>query len=77
MLDVKNTFSNNHNHERKEALKSTVNSVYQKANAAKVIIRFLFLILTLNNIVFNGILYLQKLDVLREEYVSQITLSFS
>ena len=64
------------NHEGIYAVKSALNSVSQKPIATKVI-KFLFLILALNNFVFNGIHYLQKVDVLWEQYVRQITLTFS
>ena len=61
MLDVKSLYTNILNHERIEAVKSALNSVSQKSIGMKVIIKFLFLILTLNNFVFNGIRYLQKI----------------
>ena len=60
-LDVKSLYTNIPNHEGIEAVKSALNSVSQKPIATKVIIKFLFLILTLNNFVFNGIHYLQKI----------------
>ena len=60
-LDVKSLYTNISNHEGIEAVKSALNSVSQKPIATKVIIKFLFLILTLNNFVFNGIHYLQKI----------------
>ena len=60
-LDVKSLYTNIPNHEWIEAVKRALNSVSQKTIATKVIIRFLFLILTLNNFVFNGIHYLQKI----------------
>ena len=60
-LDVKSLYTNIPNHEGIEAVKSSLNSVSQKPIATKVIIKFLFLILTLNNFVFNGIYYLQKI----------------
>ena len=49
------------NHEGIEAAKEVLNSVPKKPIATKVIIKFLFPILTLNNFIFNGIYYLQKL----------------
>ena len=61
MLDVKSLDTNIPNYEGIEAVKSALNSVSQKPIAMKVIIKFLFLILTLNNLVFNGIHYLQKI----------------
>ena len=54
-LDVKSLYTNIPNHEGIEAVKSALNSVSQKPIATKVIIKFLFLILTLNNFVFNGV----------------------
>ena len=56
-LDIKSLDTNVPNHEGIEAVKSTLNSVSQKPIATKVIIQFLFLILTLNNILLNGIHY--------------------
>ena len=44
-----------------KAVKSALNCLSQKPIATKVIIKFLFLILTLNNFLFNGIHYLQKI----------------
>ena len=60
-LDNKSLYTNIPNHEGIEAVKSALNSASQKPIATKVIIKFLFLILTLNNFVFNGIHYLQKI----------------
>ena len=60
-LDVKSLYTNIPNHEGIEAGKSALNSVSQKPIATKVIIKFLLLILTLNNFVFNGIHDLQKI----------------
>ena len=60
-LEVKSLYINIPNGQGIEALKSALNSVSQKPIATKVIIKFLFLILTLNNFVFNGIHYLQKI----------------
>ena len=76
-LDVKSLYTNISNHEGIEAVKSALNSASQKAIATNVFSKYLFLILTLNNFVFNGIHYLQKKDVLWEQYVHQITLIFS
>ena len=58
---VKSILTNISNHEGNEAAKEALNSVTQKPIAAKVFIKFLFPILTLNNFIFNGIQYLQKL----------------
>ena len=44
-----------------EAVKSALNSVSQNPIATKVIIMFLYLILTLNSFVFNGIHYFQNI----------------
>ena len=60
-LDIKSLYANILNHERIEAVTSGLNSLFQESIAMKVIIKFLFLILTLNNFVFNGIHYLQKI----------------
>ena len=46
----------------KKAVKSALNPVSQKPIATKVIIKFLFLILKLNNFVFNRIHYQQKIE---------------
>ena len=59
-MDVRSLYTNIPNHEGIEAVKSALNSVSQKPIATKVIINILFLRLTLNNFVFNGIHYLQK-----------------
>ena len=55
-LDVKTLYKNILHHEGIGAVKSALNSVYQKPIATKVVI-----MLTLNNFVFNGIHYLQKI----------------
>ena len=60
-LDVKSLYTNIPNHEGIEAAKEALNSVNEKPIATKVIIKFLFLILTLNNFIFNGLHYLQKI----------------
>ena len=60
-LDVKSLYSNIPNHEGIVAVKSALNSVFQELIATIVIIKLLFIILTLNNFVFNGIHYLQKI----------------
>ena len=59
-LDVKLLYTNILNHEGIEAVKILLNFISQKLIATKVIIKLLFLILTLNNFVFNGIHYQQK-----------------
>ena len=59
-LDVKSLYTNIQNHEGIQAGKEALNSVPKKSIATKVIIKFLFLILTLNNFNFNGIHYLPK-----------------
>ena len=41
-------------------MKETLNNQVKKPIALQVIIKLLYLILTLNNFVFNGIIYLQK-----------------
>ena len=58
MLDVESLYSNIPNHEITEVVKSALNSISQTPIVTKVIIRFLFLILILNSVVFNGIPYL-------------------
>ena len=60
-LDDKSLYTNISNHGEIEAVKCALNSVSQKPIATKVIIKFLFLILTLNNFVFNGIHYMKKI----------------
>ena len=55
-LDVKTLYNNILHHEGIGAVKSALNSVYQKPIPTKVVI-----MLTLNNFVFNGIHYLQKI----------------
>ena len=60
-LDVKSLYTNIPNYEGIVAVKSTLNSLYQKPVVTKNISKFLFLILTLNNFVFSGIHNLQKL----------------
>ena len=43
-------------------MKSALKTLSRKSIAGKVITRFLFLILALNNFVFNGIHYLKKIE---------------
>ena len=59
-LEVKSLNTNIPNHKGIEAVKSTLNSVSKIPIATKVTIRYLFLIVTFNNLVFNGIYYLKK-----------------
>ena len=60
-LNVKSLYTNIPNNEGIEAVKSALNSISKRPIATKVIIKFLFLTLTLNNFVFNGIHFLQKI----------------
>ena len=48
-MDVKSLFTNIPYHEGMERVKEKLNAQTDKSIAAKVIIKFLFLILTLNN----------------------------
>ena len=76
-LDLKSLYINIPNHKRIEAVvRRALNSIYHKSNSAKVIIRFSFLILTLNNFAYNGIHYMQKFDLLLGLNVPQIVLPF-
>ena len=59
-LDVKALYTHISNHEGIETVKETLNNQAKKPIATRVIIKFLYLILTLNNFVFNGINYIQK-----------------
>ena len=59
-LDVKALYTDTPNHEGMEAVKETLNNQAKKPIATQVIIKFLYLKLTLNNSVFDGINYLQK-----------------
>ena len=61
-MDVKALYTNIPNHEGIEAVKETLNNQAKKPIATRVIIKFLYLILTLNNFAFNGITYIQKND---------------
>ena len=58
-LDVKSLYTNMPNNESIKALREAYDNHSSKAEATKVIITFLSLILTLNNFVFNPINYLQ------------------
>ena len=57
---MKALYTNIPNHEGIEAVKKTLNNQAKKPIATRVIIKFLYLILTLNNFVFNDINYTQK-----------------
>ena len=59
-LDVKALYTNISNHKGIEAVEETLNNQAKKPVATRVIIKFLYLILILNNFVFNGIKYLQR-----------------
>ena len=59
-LDVKALYTNIPNHETIEAVKNTLNNQAKKPIATRVIIKFLYLMLTLNNFVFNDINYTKK-----------------
>ena len=54
-LVVKSLYTNIPNHEGIQAAKEALNSVLKKPIATKVIIKFLFPILTLSNFIFNEI----------------------
>ena len=53
-LIVRGLYTNIPNHEAIEAVKETVNNQTSKPIIAQVIIKFFYLILTLNNFTFNG-----------------------
>ena len=57
-LDTKSLYTSISNREGIEAWKEALKSVPKKPNAKKVVIKFLFLILTLNNFILNGTNYL-------------------
>ena len=60
-MNVKSLYTNIFNHENIEAVKKKTNAQTQKPIATNdVMVKFLFLILTLNNVIFNSISYLQK-----------------
>ena len=57
-LNLKALDTNIPKHEGIKAVRETLNNQATKSITARVIIKFLYIILTLNNIVFNGINYL-------------------
>ena len=59
-MDVKALYTNIPNHETIEAVKNTLDNQAKKPIATRVIIKFLYLMLTLNNVVFNDINYTKK-----------------
>ena len=59
-LDVKALYTNIPNHEDIEAVKETLNNQTKKPTATRAINKFLYLILTGDKFVFNGVKYLQK-----------------
>ena len=59
-MDSKALYTNILNHEDIEAVKETLNNQAKKPIATLVIMKFLYLILTLNNFVFSGINYISK-----------------
>ena len=59
-LDVKALYTNIPNHGGIEAVKETLNNQAKKSIATRAIIKFVYLTLTLNNFVFNGINYIQN-----------------
>ena len=59
-LDVKALYTNIPNYEGIEAVKETLNNQAKRPISTQVIIKFLYLILTMNNFVFSGNNYLQK-----------------
>ena len=59
-MDVKALYTNIPNHEDIEAVKERLNNQAKKPKETRVVIKFLYLILTLNNFVFNGINNFQK-----------------
>ena len=60
-MDVKSLYTSISSHEGTEAVKEKLNAQSEKPIAAKVTIKPLFLILTLNNFIFNSINYLHKI----------------
>ena len=59
-FDVKSLYTNIPNHEGIQAVKEALNREQDRPIATKVVIKFLYFILTLNNFVFNGTHYIQK-----------------
>ena len=54
-LNVKVLYNNITNHEGIEVVKEALNNQAKKQIAVRVIIKFLYLMLTLNNFIFHGI----------------------
>lgn len=54
-LNVKVLYNNITNHKGIEVVKEALNNQAKKQIAVRVIIKFLYLMLTLNNFIFNGI----------------------
>ena len=54
-LNVKVLYNNITNHEGIEVVKEALNNQAKKQIAVRVIIKFLYLMLTHNNFIFNGI----------------------
>ena len=59
-LDLKALYTKTPNHEGIEAVEETLNNQAKKSIATRVIIKFLYLRLTLNNVAFYGINYIQN-----------------
>ena len=76
-LDVKSLYTNIPNNERIKALREAYDNHPNKTVATKVIIRFLSLIPTLNNFVFNSINYLPIMGCAWGQSVLQHTQIFS
>ena len=58
-MDLKSLYANIRKHEGMEAVKEKLIAQRDKPIATKVIVKFLFQILTLNNFIFNSINYVQ------------------
>ena len=69
-LAVKALYTNIPNHEGIEAVKEILSNQAKKPIATRVIIEFLYLILTLNNFLLNDINYLQQKGCLRMQTLS-------
>lgn len=54
-LNLKVLYNNITNHKGIEVVKEALNNQAKKQIAVRVIIKFLYLMLTLNNFIFNGI----------------------